>query len=203
MSDCIATVPYVQRKDDEEERVKSAAKRAQDEAARSTSSVDLSVNDDVLETIRKAEEARDKERARRDGKADSSSDDKPKFNSEIVRCASRSMCSHLAHIAAASHCHPCCGALTSWVLKLRPNSCRPRSWRWASGWLSSRTRRRRAAGRTPLAVRLSYLDLFDTEHLSIAAIQTYGIPPHAGQHCAGLHARTSVSRTQSAPPHNR
>lgn len=94
-------VPSLQRKDDEEERVKSAAKRAQDEASRSTSSVDLSVNDDVLETIRKAEEARDKERARRDGKADSSSDDKPRFNSEIVRWASHSMYSHLAPVTAA------------------------------------------------------------------------------------------------------
>jgi hypothetical protein len=73
----------LQRKDEEEERIKSAAKRAQDEAARSTSSVDITVNDDVMETIRKAEEAREKERARRDGKADGS-DEKPKFNSEIV-----------------------------------------------------------------------------------------------------------------------
>ena len=81
--------------------MKSAAKRAQDEALRSTSSVDLSVNDDVLETIRKAEEARDKERARRDGKADSSNDDKPRFNSEIVRWASHSMYSHLAPVTAA------------------------------------------------------------------------------------------------------
>ena len=51
-------------------------------------------------------------------------------------------------------------------------------------------------------MRLPYLDLFDTEHLSITAIQTYGMPPHARQHSTGLHARTSVSRTQLAPPQN-
>lgn len=79
------TLLLLQRKDEEEERVKSAAKRAQDEAARSASSVDISVNEDVLETIRKAEEERKKarEKAGIDGKP---GEDKPKFNSEIVSC---------------------------------------------------------------------------------------------------------------------
>jgi hypothetical protein len=141
-------MPFPQRKDDEEERVKSAAKRAQDEAARSTSSVDLSVNDDVLETIRKAEEARDKERARRDGKPDSSSDDKPKFNSEIVSCASHSTCSHLAHVAAALHCRPCCGESTSWVFSfLRGSAGQDRGDGQAAGGAAGQGEEGRREGR--------------------------------------------------------
>lgn len=77
----VAIVFYLQRKDEEEERIKSAAKRAQDEAARSTSSVDISVSEDVLETIRKAEEEREKARDKKRGEG---GEDKPKFTSEIV-----------------------------------------------------------------------------------------------------------------------
>lgn len=88
----------MQRKDEEEERIKSAAKRAQDEAARSTSStssVDISFSDDVMEKIRQAED----ERAKASKEQSSSNEDKAKANSEIV-----SVMPALQHIKWHGHC---------------------------------------------------------------------------------------------------
>jgi hypothetical protein len=148
----------VQRKDDEEERIKSAAKRARDEAARSASSVDITVNDDVMETIRKAEEAREKERSRRDGKAEGG-EDKPKFTSEIVSCPCHRRWSASVPARIAMHVHVGAVLWTSHSSRtdVRMITCRRRSWRWASGWLRSRTRRRRTAGMTLPMVRLHVL----------------------------------------------
>ena len=77
-----------QKKDDDEEAAKSAKKWASDAASRSTSSIDVSVNSDVLEKMRKADDERAKnsqQGGENTQEGDKKEDPDGKVNDAIVR----------------------------------------------------------------------------------------------------------------------